>query len=51
MNGVVHGASVGELPFANYWFILIGEGVIAAGLIVWGVIAIVRRWKKEKAGN
>ena len=51
MNGIVHGTSVGELPFANYWFILIGEGVIAAGLIVWGVIAIVRRWKKEKAGN
>ncbi len=48
MNGIVHGVAVGELPFANYWFILIGEGIIAAGLIVWGTVAIVRRWKKEK---
>jgi beta-glucosidase len=51
MNGIVHGTSVGELPFANYYFILIGEAVVAAGLIVWGTIAIVRRWKREKAGN
>ena len=51
MNGIVHGTSVGELPFANYYFILIGEAVVAVGLIVWGTIAIVRRWKKEKAGN
>ncbi len=51
MNGIVHGTSVGELPFANYYFILIGEAVVAAGLIVWGAVAIVRRWKKEKAGN
>ena len=51
MNGIVHGTSVGELPFANYYFILIGEAAVAAGLIVWGAVAIVRRWKKEKAGN
>ena len=50
MNGIVHGTTVGELPFANYYFILIGEGIIAAGLIAWGVVAIVRRWKKEKKG-
>ena len=49
MNGIVHGTAVGELPFANYWFILIGEGVVAAALIVWGTVAIVRRWKKEKS--
>ena len=48
MNGIVHGTAVGELPFANYWFILIGEGVVAAALIAWGTVAIVRRWKKEK---
>ena len=48
MNGIVHGTSVGELPFANYYFILIAEGIIAAALIVWGVIAIARRWKNEK---
>ena len=50
MNGIVHGTAVGELPFANYYFILIGEGIIATGLIAWGVVAIVRRWKKEKKG-
>ena len=48
MNGIVHGTAVGELPFANYHFILIGEWVVAAALTVWGVVAIVRRWKKEK---
>ncbi len=51
MNGIVHGTSVGELPFANYYFILIGEAAVAAGLIVWGAIAIVRRWKRERSGN
>ena len=48
MNGIVHGTPVGELPFANYYFILIGEGVLAAGLTIWGVVAIIRRWKEEK---
>ena len=33
MNDIAHGTAVGELPFANYWFILIGEGVVAAALI------------------
>ena len=51
MNGIVHGVSVGELPFANYWFILIAEAVVAIALTVWGVLAIMRRWKKEKTGN
>ena len=50
MNGIVHGTAVGELPCANYYFLLIGEGIIATGLIAWGVVAIVRRWKKEKKG-
>ena len=50
MNGIVHGVAVSELPFANYYYILIAEGVIAAGLIVLGVTAIVLRWKKEKKG-
>ena len=50
MNGIVHGVTVSELPFANYYYILIGEAVVAAALIGWGVFAIVRRWKKEKAG-
>ena len=49
MNGIVHGVTVGELPFANYWFILIGEAVVAAGLTVWGVLAIVKRWREEKS--
>jgi len=49
MNGIVHGTEVGGLPFANYYFILIGEAVVAAGLIVWGGVAIVRRWKEEKS--
>ena len=48
MNGIVHGTAVGELPFANYHFILIAEGIIATALIVWGIIAIMRRWKNEK---
>lgn len=47
MSGIVHGTEVGGLPFANYYFILIGEGVVAAALIAWGVVAIMRRWKKE----
>ena len=51
MNGIVHGTVVGELPFANYWFILIAENTIAAGLIVWGVAAIIRRWKQEKTAK
>ena len=51
MNGIVHGTVINELPFANYYFILIGEGVVAAALIIWGVVAIVRRWKQEKKGN
>ena len=50
MNGIVHGVTVSELPFANYYYILIGEGLVAAGLIDWGVAAIVLRWKKEKQG-
>ena len=49
MNGIDHGTPVGELPFANYWFILIGEAVVAAGLTVWGVLAIVKRWREEKS--
>lgn len=49
MNGIVHGTGAGEPPFANYYFILIGEGIVAAGLITWGIVAIVRRWKKEKS--
>ena len=49
MNGIVHGTPVGGLPFANYWFILIGEAVVAAGLTVWGVLAIVKRWREEKS--
>ncbi len=48
MNGIVHGVSVGKLPFANYYFILIAEAVLAAALIVWGTVAIVKRWKLEK---
>ena len=48
MNGIAHGTEVGGLPFANYYFILIGEAVVAAGLIGWGVWAILRRWKNEK---
>ncbi len=51
MNGIVHGVTVSELPFANYYYILIGEAVAAAALIGWGAFAIVRRWKKEKAGS
>ena len=51
MNGIVHGVAVSELPFANYYYILIGEAVVAAALIGLGAFAIVRRWKKEKAGN
>lgn len=51
MNGVVHGTVVGELPFANYYFIIIGECIVAAVLIVWGVVAIRRRWKEEKAAK
>ncbi len=51
MNGVVHGVHVGGLPFANYYFIIIGVWVVAAGLTVWGVIAIVRRWMKEKKAS
>ena len=48
MNGIVHGTEVGEMPFANYYFILIGEAVVAAALIIWGVVAIRRRWKEER---
>jgi len=48
MNGIVHGVAVSELPFANYYYILIAEGAVAAGLIIWGVSVIVLRWKKEK---
>ncbi|SCI88777.1 Thermostable beta-glucosidase B [uncultured Flavonifractor sp.] len=48
MNGIVHGVAVEALPFANYYIILIVENVVAAALIIWGVVAIVRRWKKEK---
>lgn len=51
MNGVVHGTEIVELPFANYYFILIGEAIVAAALIVWGVVAIRRRWKNEKAAK
>ena len=51
MNGIVHGTEVGEMPFANYYFILIGEAVVAAALIIWGVVAIRRRWKEEKAAK
>lgn len=50
MNGIVHGVTTSELPFANYYYILIGEGIFAAVVIVLGVLAIVRRWKKEKQG-
>ena len=48
MNGIVHGVSVGKLPFANYYFILIAEAILAAALILWGTVAIVRRWMREK---
>ena len=48
MNGIVHGVAVEALPFANYYIILIVENVVAAALIIWGVVAIMRRWKKEK---
>ncbi len=48
MNGIVHGVAAGQLPFPNYYFILIAEGVVAAGLIAWGTVAIVRRWMREK---
>ena len=48
MNGIVHGVQIDGLPFANYYFILIGEGIVAAGLIIWGVIAIRNKWKNEK---
>lgn len=51
MNGIVHGTEVDELPFANYYFILIGEVIVAAGLMVWGIVSIRRRWKEEKAGK
>lgn len=47
MNGIVHGVATSELPFANYYYILIGEGIIAAVVIVLGILAIVRRWKAE----
>lgn len=48
MNGFVHGVAAGAEPFAWYYLILIAEAVVAAGLIAWGVTAIVLRWKKEK---
>ena len=48
MNGIVHGVTISELPFANYYYILIALDVILAGLIAWGVAAIVLRWKNEK---
>ena len=51
MNGIVHGTVVGELPFANYYFIIIGEWIVAIALIVWGVVSIRRRWKDEKAAK
>ncbi|MCI5927816.1 MAG: glycoside hydrolase family 3 C-terminal domain-containing protein [Pseudoflavonifractor capillosus] len=51
MNGIVHGVAVEALPFANYYIILIVENVVAAALIIWGVVAIVRRWKKEKKAS
>ena len=51
MNGIVHGTVVGELPFANYYFIIIGEWIVAIALIIWGVVAIRRRWKEEKAAK
>ena len=51
MNGVVHGTEIVELPFANYYFILIGENIVAAALIIWGVIAMRRRWKAKKAAK
>ena len=47
MNGIAHGTEVGGLPFANYYFILIGEAVVAAGLIGWGGWALLRRWENE----
>ena len=31
--------------------IIIGECIVAAVLIVWGVVAIRRRWKEEKAAK
>lgn len=48
MNGMAHGVAAASLPFAYYWLIIMAWEVIAAGLIVWGVIAIVRRFRKEK---
>ncbi|HIZ49433.1 MAG TPA: glycoside hydrolase family 3 C-terminal domain-containing protein [Candidatus Gemmiger excrementavium] len=51
MNGIVHGTTVGELPFANYYFIIIGEVIVAVVLMVWGIVSIKRRWKAEKAAK
>lgn len=51
MNGIVHGTTVGELPFANYYFIIIAEVIVAIVLMVWGIVSIKRRWKEEKAAK
>ena len=51
MNGYVHGVAVGADPFAYYILILIAVGVVAAGLSVWGGIAIWQRWKAELSQN
>ena len=39
------------MPFPYYYLILIAVGVIAAGLSVWGGIAIWQRWKAELANK
>lgn len=49
MNGLVHGKTVAARPFAYYYLIIIAEEVIAVGLIAWGVLAVVKRWKDEKS--
>ncbi len=51
MNGIVFGVEVADLPFPYYYLILIAVGVIAAGLSVWGGIAIWQRWKAELANK
>lgn len=48
MNGIAHGVQVADMPFAYYWLIIIAVWVLTAGLTVWGVLAIVTRFKREK---
>ena len=51
MNGIIVGVEAADMPFPYYYLILIAVGVIAAGLSVWGGIAIWQRWKAELANK